>query len=130
VCRCLRGTYHGGYLDSNGNYLDGSKTYKLNIPKDAPALKFWSVCVYDPQTRSMLQTDQTFPSKQSQRDTLIPNDDGSIDLYFGPEAPAGMEGNWIQTVPGKGWFALLRLYSPTEAWFDKTWRPGEIELVK
>jgi hypothetical protein len=78
----------------------------------------------------MLQTDQTFPSKQSQRDKLITNADGSIDLYFGPKAPAGREANWIQTVPGKGWFSLLRLYSPTEPWFDKTWRPGEIELVK
>jgi hypothetical protein len=122
--------YAWGYLDSDGNYLDGGKSYKLNIPKDAPALKFWSVCVYDTQTRSMLQTDQAFPSKQSQRDKLIVNDDGSIDLYFGPEAPAGMEANWTQTIPGKGWFSLLRLYSPTEAWFDKTWRPGEIELVK
>jgi len=122
--------YAWGYLDSNGNYLDGSKSYRLNIPKDPPALAFWSVCVYDPQTRSMLQTDQTFPSKQSQRDKLIVNDDGSIDLYFGPEAPAGKEANWTQTVPGKGWFALIRLYSPTEAWYDKTWQPGEIELVK
>ena len=122
--------YAWGYLDAKGDYLDGSKTYKLNIPGNVPALKFWSVCVYDPQTRSMLQTDQTFPSKQSQRDKLIANDDGSIDLYFGPKAPAGKEANWTQTVPGKGWFALLRLYSPTEPWFDKTWRPGEIELVK
>jgi len=122
--------YAWGYLDSDGNHLDGGKAYKLNIPKDAPALKFWSVVVYDSQTRSELQTDQTFPSKQSQRDKLIANKDGSIDLYFGPEAPAGMEANWTQTVPGKGWFSLLRLYSPTEAWFDKTWRPGEIELVR
>jgi len=122
--------YAWGYLDADGNYLDGSKTYRLNIPKDAPALKFWSVVVYDPQTRSELQTDQTFPSKQSQRDKMIANDDGSIDIYFAPKAPAGKEANWIQTVPGKGWFSLLRLYSPTEAWFDKTWRPGEIEEVK
>ncbi|WP_439135312.1 DUF1254 domain-containing protein [Pseudomaricurvus sp.] len=122
--------YAWGYLDSDGNHLDGSKTYKLNIPKDAPALKFWSVVVYDPQTRSELQTDQTFPSKQSQRDKLIANKDGSIDLYFGPKAPAGKEANWTQTIPGKGWFSLLRLYSPTEAWFNKTWRPGDIELVK
>ena len=122
--------YAWGYLDANGDYLDGGKTYKINIPKDAPAKKFWSVCVYDPQTRSMLQTDQTFPSKQSQRDKLIANDDGSIDLYFGPKAPVGKEANWTQTVPGKGWFCLLRLYSPTEPWFDKTWRPGEIELVQ
>ena len=122
--------YAWGYRDANGNHLDGSKTYKMNIPKDAPVKKFWSVCVYDPQTRSMLQTDQKFPSKQSQRDQLIANEDGSFDLYFGPEAPEGMEANWTQTVPGKGWFCLLRLYSPTEAWFDKTWRPGEIELVE
>ena len=122
--------YAWGYLDAEGRYLDGSKTYTMNIPKNAPAKKFWSVCVYDPQTRSMLQTNQTFPSKQSQRDKLITNEDGSIDLYFGPKTPAGREANWIQTVPGKGWFALLRLYSPTEPWFDKTWRPGEIELVE
>jgi hypothetical protein len=122
--------YAWGYLDANGNHLDGGKTYKMNIPKDAPAERFWSVCVYDPQTRSMLQTDQVYPSKQSQRDKLIANADGSFDLYFGPEAPAGLEANWTQTVPGKGWFCLLRLYSPTQAWFDKTWRPGEIELVE
>ncbi len=124
--------YAWGYLDSQGNYLDGGKNYKLNLPKDPPAEKFMSVVVYDPQTRSQLQTSQPFPSKNNVRnkDTLIFNDDGSLDLYFGPKAPAGKEANWIQTVPNKGWFSLLRLYSPTEAWFDKTWRPGEIELVK
>jgi hypothetical protein len=89
-----------------------------------------SVVVYDSQTRSMLQTDQPYPNKNNKRDKLITNDDGSIDLYFGPKAPKGKEANWIQTVPKKGWFCLLRLYSPTEPWFDKTWRPGEIELVK
>ncbi len=118
------------FLDSKGNYLDGSKNYKINIPKNPPAEAFWSICVYDPQTRSMLQTDQTFPSKQSQRDKMIVNDDGSIDLYFGPEAPAGKEANWTQTVPGKGWFVALRLYSPDEDWFDKKWRPGDIELLE
>jgi hypothetical protein len=121
--------YAWGYLDSNGNYLDGARTYRLNLPKDAPAEKFVSVVVYDPQTRSELQTDQPLPSKNTSRDELVVNGDGSIDLYFGPEAPAGKEANWIQTVPGKGWFCLLRLYSPTEAWFEKTWRPGDIELV-
>ncbi|MGF1760441.1 DUF1254 domain-containing protein [Photobacterium sagamiensis] len=121
--------YAWGYLDSKGNYLDGGKTYKLNLPKDPPAEKFISVVVYDPQTRSELQTDQPFPGKNNKRDKMIVNDDGSIDLYFGPKAPEGKEANWLQTVPGKGWFSLLRLYSPTEAWYDKTWRPGEIELV-
>lgn len=123
--------YAWGYLDTNDNYLDGSKSYKVNIPADPPALKFWSMCVYDPQTRSMLQTDNAFPSKQSQRDSdMIKNEDGSIDLYFGPKAPEGLEANWIQTIPGKGFFMVLRLYSPTEAWYDKEWRPGDIEMLK
>jgi hypothetical protein len=86
--------------------------------------------VYDSQTRSMLQTGQPYPNKNNKRDKMLTNDDGSIDLYFGPKAPKGKEANWIQTVSNKGWFSLLRLYSPTEPWFDKTWRPGEIELVK
>jgi len=124
--------YAWGYLDAKGNYLDGKKTYKLNLPKDPPANKFISIVAYDPQTRSELQTGQPYPSYNNVRDKdkVNANDDGSVDLYFGPKAPAGKEANWIQTVPGKGWFCLLRLYDPLEAWFDKTWRPGEIELVK
>ena len=113
--------------DSKGEYLDGSKNYTLNIPANVPAKDFWSVVVYDPQTRSELQTGQTFPSRNNKRDELIENADGSVTLYFGPEAPEGKESNWIQTVPGKGWFVLLRLYGPLEPWFDKTWRPGEFE---
>ncbi|MDX8451613.1 DUF1254 domain-containing protein [Mesorhizobium sp. VK9D] len=116
--------------DVNGDYLDGAKTYKLRIPANPPAKDFWSVVIYDPQTRSQLQTGQTFPSKNNKRDKLIENSDGSVDLYFGPTAPEGKEANWIQTVPGKGWYTLLRLYGPLEPWFDKTWRPGEFEVVK
>jgi len=115
-------------VDKNGDYLDGSKSYKLNIPANVPAADFWSMVVYDPQTRSELQTSQKFPSKNNQRDKLIKNADGSVDLYFGPKAPAGKDANWIHTIPGKGWYALLRLYGPLEPWFDKTWKPGEIEL--
>jgi hypothetical protein len=124
--------YAWGYLDAKGNYLDGSKTYKLNLPKGPPANKFISIVAYDPQTRSELQTGQPYPSYNNVRDKdkVIVNDDGSVDLYFGPKAPAGKEANWIQTVPNKGWFCLLRLYDPLEAWYDKTWRPGEIELVE
>jgi hypothetical protein len=96
--------YAWGYLDKNGVYRDGGKNYRLNLPKDFPAEKFISIVVYDPQTRSMLQTDQPLPAKNSNRDKLVPNADGSVDLYFGPKAPAGKETNWIQTVPGKGWF--------------------------
>ncbi len=115
--------------DKNGNYLDGSKSYKLNIPKNVPAQDFWSVVVYDPQTRSQLQTSQEFPSKNNKKTELLTNDDGSVELYFGPQAPAGKEQNWIETVPGKGWFVALRLYGPLEPWFDKTWKPGEFELM-
>ena len=92
-----------------------------------PAKDFWSIVVYDPQTRSELQTSQPYPSKNSRRDALQTNPDGSVDLYFGPTSPDGQEANWTQTVPGKGWFTLLRLYGPLEPWFDKTWRPGEVE---
>ena len=116
--------------DNNGDYLDGNKDYALHIPADVPAANFWSVVAYDPQTRSELQTSQPYPSKNDKRDTLIQNADGSYDLTFGPEAPAGKEANWTQTVPGKGWFAILRLYAPLEPWFDETWQPGEIELVR
>ena len=87
--------YAWGYLDSKGDYLDGGKSYKLNLPGDAPAEKFMSVVVYDSQTRSMLQTDQPYPNKNNKRDKLITNDDGSIDLYFGPKAPKGKEANWV-----------------------------------
>lgn len=116
--------------DVQGNYFDGAKTYRLRIPANVPAKDFWSVVVYDPQTRSELQTSQLFPSKNNKRDSLVANADGSYELYFGPKAPEGKEKNWIQTVPGKGWYTLLRLYGPLAPWFEKTWRPGEIELVK
>jgi hypothetical protein len=84
----------------------------------------------DPELRGLFASIGIQKGKNNKRGKLITNDDGSIDLFFGPKAPKGKEANWIQTVPQKGWFCLLRLYSPTEAWFDKTWRPGEIERVK
>ena len=116
--------------DKDGNYLNGAKTYKLTIPANAPAKDFWSVVAYDPQTRSELQTDQPFPSKNNKRDKLDINADGSVDLYFGPKAPVGKANNWVQTVPGKNWFCLLRLYGPLEPWFDQSWQPGDFELVE
>jgi hypothetical protein len=116
--------------DRDGQYLDGSSTYRLTLPAGVPAKDFWSVVVYDPQTRSELQTSQPFPSRNSQRDALDVNPDGSVDLWFGPAGPSGHEANWIATVPGKGWFAILRLYGPLEAWFDQTWRPSEFERVE
>jgi hypothetical protein len=116
--------------DAAGEYLDGGKTYRLHLPPNIPAKDFWSVLVYDPQTRSMLQTDQRFPSISSQKTDIVCNADSSVDVYFGPEPPPGKEPNWVQTIPGKGWFVTLRLYGPLEPWFDKSWRPGEIERVQ
>lgn len=121
--------YAGAMVDSTGEALDGGATYRLRLPAGVPAKDFWSVVVYDPQTRSELQTSQPFPGRNSQRDALRANDDGSVDIVFSPEAPAGLESNWIQTVRGKGWFTLLRLYGPMEAWFDRTWRPSDIERI-
>jgi hypothetical protein len=115
--------------DADKNYLDGGKTYKLHLPPNVPVKTFWSIVLYDPQTRSELQTDQQFPSVGSQSAGIAQNSDGSYDVYFSPTAPAGKEKNWIQTVPSKGFFLILRLYGPLESWFDKTWRPGEIEPV-
>jgi hypothetical protein len=115
--------------DSRGEYLDGARHYHLTIPPDVPAKDFWSVVVYDPQTRSELQTGQAFPSRNSTRDPLARNADGSITLTFGPTAPDDHPGNWIETVSGKNWFAILRLYGPLEPWFDKTWIPGDIESL-
>lgn len=112
--------------DANGDALDGAKTYTLTLPSNPPAKNFWSVDIYDTQTRSLLQTDDPYPSVMSLSDTVVANEDGSFTIWFGPGAPEGHEANWIQTVPTESWFPMLRLYGPLEAWFDKTWRPGEI----
>jgi hypothetical protein len=121
--------YAAAFVDSQGKPLDGSKTYKIHLPPNIPAQNFWSFVVYDNQTRSMLQTDQQFPSIGSQKKDIVVNPDTSVDVWFGPAAPAGHESNWVQTIPGKGWNVLLRLYGPLQPWFDKTWKPGEFELV-
>jgi len=122
--------YAVGIVDSEGKALDGGKRYRLRVEPNMPVKDFWSAIVYDNQTRSMLQTDQDFPQVSSLDEGLITNEDGSVDVYFGPTAPAGNENNWIQTLPGKGWNMLFRLYGPLEPWFDKTWKLNEIELLK
>lgn len=122
--------YAAGIVDSQGAPLNGGNTYRLHVLPNAPVKDFWSAIVYDNQTRSMLQTDQDYPQVSSLDKGLVVNADGSVDVYFGPKAPDGKENNWIQTLPGKGWNMLFRLYGPLEPWFDKTWKLSEIELVK
>jgi len=122
--------YGLAFVDSKKMPLDGSKTYKLRIPANPPAKDFWALTMYDNQTRSMLQTGQAHPTVGSQTKGLKKNKDGSYDIYFTPKPPKGYENNWLETVPGKGWFVALRLYGPLEPWIEKTWRPGEIELVE
>jgi hypothetical protein len=126
----LGSQYAAAMRDGQGDAFDGAKSYRLNIPADVPAADFWSLVVYDTQTRSELQTSNPFPSLNNKRNELTENSDGSVDVYFGPKAPKGKEKNWIETVPGKSWFVILRLYGPLEPWFDKTWQPGEIELLE
>ena len=118
-------------LDSKHQALDGGKTYKLNVPANVPVKDNWSVTIYDTQTRSMLQTDQKFAGINSLGDGLKKNADDSYDVIFAPKLPDGVdERNWIQTIPEKSWFIIFRAYGPLEPWLDKTWRPGELELVE
>jgi hypothetical protein len=117
------------FTDSEGTPLSGGNNYRLKLPPDIPAINFWSVTLYDAENSSGLANGQPFPSL-GLRDKPAQNADRSTDLYFGPKAPAGTAGNWLATVPGKGYFAILRLYGPTEAAINKSWKPGDIELVK
>jgi len=131
---CMRLTGIGSqYLmimrGSDGEFFDGSRNYRLTLPPNIPESRFWSMILYDRETRSMLQTDQPKPDVGSQSGSIVTNPDGTTDVYFGPTAPDGKESNWLQTVPGKGWFGILRLYNPLQAFFDKTWRPSEIEPI-
>jgi len=126
--------YLMGFLDKDNNPFDGAKSYKVTLPPNIPARAFWSFTLYDNQTRSMLDTPQRYPRAGSQTypsPAAKASTDGSTTVYFGPTQPPGVDrGNWIQTTPGKGWFTILRLYSPLEPFFTKQWRPSEIELLK
>ena len=122
--------YAAAAKDSKGEYLDGGKTYKVTLPKPIPAKNFWSFMVYSGQHRSILETDQKTGGVDSKSPDIKANEDGSYTVWFGPKAPKGQEGNWVQTIPGKSYNVLLRLYGPLEPWFDKTWKPGDFELVE
>jgi hypothetical protein len=115
--------------DSHGKSLSGDRNYKLHLPPGIPACNFWSVIVYDSQTRLIIKTDQPWPSVYSSCKRLAVNHDGSVDVWFGPKASPGKENNWIQTIPGKVWYMILRLYEPQEAWLNRTWQPGKIEQL-
>jgi hypothetical protein len=126
-------TYLWTMVDANKDPFDGAKTYKVTLPKDIPQANFWSFTLYDYMTRSMLDTPQRFPRAGSQSFPSPAAEaaaDGTTTVYFGPTQPANVKrGNWIQTVPGKGFIPMLRLYSPLEPFFAKTWRPSEVELT-
>ncbi|WP_395395071.1 DUF1254 domain-containing protein [Novosphingobium sp. BL-8A] len=112
--------------DARGDHLDGGRNYTLHYPANIPVKAFWSIVVYDAVSRSMLKNGNKFPTVSVYTGPEF-NADGSIDFFFGPEAPAGKERNWVKTVPGRGWFPLLRFYGPLDAFFDQDWKPGDIE---
>ena len=120
--------YLGAYTDKSGDWLDGARSYRLHVPPDAPAKMFWSVTLYDVDTRSLLVNDQKVADRSSRMD-LKKNGDGSVDIYAGPTAPRGSEANWIPTVPGKSWFAYFRLYEPMASYFDRSWPLGDFERI-
>jgi hypothetical protein len=121
--------YWLGLRDKNGAYLDGGKTYKLSVPQPVPQRLFWSVTVYDNATRSMIQTDQDKAALRSLVELKDVATTGATDLYFGPNAPAGKEGRWIKTTPGKGWFVYLRLFGPEVPAFEGSWKPSDFEEI-
>jgi hypothetical protein len=121
--------YMWTYTSADGEWLDGGKSYKLRLPRGIPAANFWSIVVYDVWTRSMLANGQQEASKNSYNPDLVTSEDGSVELLFGPNPPATASGNWIRTLPGKGWFTILRLYGPLEGYMDRSWKPSDIELV-
>jgi hypothetical protein len=117
------------FKDKDGQWLDGAKNYRLVVPPDAPAGDFWSITLYDVRTRSMIQNAAN-KSALTSRDELKLSSDGSVDLRFGPEAPGGSEANWVDTRPSTGFFVWFRSYSPTAAFFDKSWSLPDVERVK
>jgi len=116
--------YWLGARDATGAFLDGGKTYKLTVPQPVPAKLFWSLTIYDPDTRSEIVTDQGKAALRSLFELKSKTGASSIDLFFGPNAPSGHEGEWIKTTPGKGWFTYFRIYGPEAPAFDGSWKPG------
>lgn len=120
--------YLGIYKDKSGRWLDGGTSYRLRVPPNPPIKLFWSVTVYDIDTRALILNEQKIADRSSRMD-LRKNEDGSVDIYCGPKVPAGFENNWIPTVSGKNWFAYFRFYEPTESYFDRSWPLPDFEQV-
>ena len=122
--------YMSAYKDGDGDWLNTAVDYELNVPANAPAKAFWSMTIYDVDTRCITIND-TKQADRSSRMDLLENEDGSITLYIGPTKPEGEKAkNWIQTLPGKGWFPYFRFYSPDTPFLDKTWVLPDIEKAK
>ncbi|MFF0449018.1 DUF1254 domain-containing protein [Streptomyces sp. NPDC004609] len=119
--------YWLGLRDREGTYLDGGRAYRLTVPLPVPATLFWSLTVYDAQTRSEIVTDQGRAALRSLFDGLTPEYTPSVDLFFGPTEPPGGPDRWIRTTPGRGWFSYFRVYGPEQAAFNGSWRPGDFE---
>jgi hypothetical protein len=122
--------YWLGHRDATGKFLDGGRTYKLTVPQPVPAVLFWSVTAYDASTRSQIQADQNKAALRSLIDLKDKSRDSTLDLFFGPTPPVGKEGQWIQTIPGRGWFAYMRIYGPRAPAFNGSWKPGDFEEIK
>jgi len=121
--------YLGAYKDKHNQWFDGSKTYKLTVPPNPPAKQFWSLTIYDTYNRVGIANQTQNVDISSRDEGLRQNPDGSVDLYVGPTAPVGHEKNWLQTSPGKAWFAYFRLYGPLEPYLDRSWKLPDFELV-
>ena len=121
--------YAATYMDDKGEWMIGDNNYKLNVPSKVPVADFWALTVYDVDTRALIESTQAIAEINPNVTKLQVNADSSVDLYFGPKAPAGKESNWIQTVPGKAWFTYFRWYGPTEAYYKKTWSLPDIQKI-
>jgi hypothetical protein len=119
--------YWLGLRDDNGDYLDGANRYTLSVPQPVPAKLFWSITVYDAETRSEIATDQNQAAIRSLYELADTQTDQPVVLHFGPEQPDGAEGRWIKTIPGKGWFVYFRIYGPEAAAFGGTWQLPDFE---
>ena len=120
--------YLGGTKDAQGQALTGEQNYKLQIPAKVPAQLYWAVNVYEVDTAAFIRNSPVV-GIDSYSKTLAINQDGTVDIYFGPKAPIGKESNWIFTQPGKPWFAFFRLYGPGPEVIKKTWILPDIEKV-